>query len=87
MNRWIDSFVARCPDTVGEKVARLSRDAEQAVGRAEATLRARRIEAVLDGERLKVEELGKVRLVGVTVPPERQAAARASELREKLQHA
>jgi endonuclease YncB( thermonuclease family) len=77
MNRWIDTLIARCPDTVGEKVARLSRDAEKAVGQAEDTLRARRIEAVLDGERLRVEELGEVRLAGVTVRPDHQGEARA----------
>jgi hypothetical protein len=69
MNRWIDYLTARCPNTLGEKVARLSRDAEETVGRAEDTLRATRIEAVLDGERLRVEGLGEVRLAGVTVPP------------------
>ena len=47
------------------------------MGRAQDTLRARWIIAVLDGERLRGEELGEVRLAGVTVPPERQAAGRA----------
>ena len=81
MNRWIDTLVTRRPDAVGATVARLSREAEEAVGRAEDTLRARWIVAVLAGERLRVAELGEVRHVGVTVPPERQAAARASLVR------
>jgi endonuclease YncB( thermonuclease family) len=81
MNRWIDTLVARCPHTVGEKVARLTRDAEQTVGRAEDTLGERRVEVILDGERLRVEGLGEVRLAGVTVPPERQAAAKAYLIR------
>jgi hypothetical protein len=82
MNQAFAQLRANCPEKIGTPVASLADQASartsQAVRRIteEArTLTNRRVEAVLDGERLKIQALGEARLLGVTVPKGRTARA------------
>lgn len=82
MNLLFARLRADCPETIGKPTADVSDQVNAQTGKVvakvvdTATIAAgRRIEAVVDGERLKVEALGVTRLLGVTVPTERQSRA------------
>lgn len=84
-NNAFDSFVRLCPRTLGKQAAAMADDVQAFAGRAvdegkalhdkAGTLTNRRIEAIIDGERLHIEGLGEARLLGIRVPPESHAAA------------
>lgn len=82
MNKAFAQLREHCPENIGEPASELAEQAntktrgvvQQAVDQARI-LANRRVEAVIDAERLKVEGLGEARLLGITVPVERRAQA------------
>lgn len=82
MNEAFTRLRANCPERIGEPVASLAEQATTSAGQTvkraadqARMLTNRRIEAVVDGERLKVEALGEARLLGITVPADRRSQA------------
>lgn len=82
MNKAFTQLRENCPDSIGKPASSLANqvntEAHTAVKQAvdqTRTLTNRRVEAVVDGERLKVEGLGEARLLGITVPLERREQA------------
>lgn len=84
MNKAFTQLRENCPDSIGKPASSLADQVnteahtvvKQAVDQAR-TLTNRRVEAVVDGERLKVEGLGEARLLGITVPLEQREQALA----------
>lgn len=74
MNSAFDFFTGRCPESLGARASELAQQANTTVAQAArrasdkaGSLSHRRVEAIIDGERLIVEGLGESRLLGVRV--------------------
>jgi hypothetical protein len=85
VTRWMEGIQARCPEVVQRQLSPLADQATQSaktalhagLGAATQAAKERQIVAVLDGRTLRIGGLGAARLLGVTVPPEMEDAARA----------
>lgn len=69
---------AKCPESVGTPAASLAKTAHLFANTTLTTVKSvanRNIPAVFDSRTLKISGIGIARLLGITVPPEHQAAA------------
>jgi endonuclease YncB( thermonuclease family) len=85
VRRWVEAVEARCPAVIQQHVSPLADQARQTarttlhagLGTATQAAKERQIVAALDGRTLRIGGLGPARLLGVTVPSEKEDAARA----------
>lgn len=82
MNDFFEMISKDCPERLGRPVASATEELKMRGTKATRqlsdqlhTLTSRKVEAIIDGERVKVQALGEARLLGIRVSQERQKQA------------